>query len=51
MKNKEKINDKKYYTCGRCKHKYGPENERPCISCIYDTDEADLWEYKKEKEN
>lgn len=51
MKNKEIINKKKYHTCGRCKYEHTPENERPCVSCIYGTGYgADLWELK-EKEN
>lgn len=51
MKNKEIINNKKYHTCGRCKYEHPPENEHPCVSCIYGTGYgADLWELK-EKEN
>lgn len=47
MTDKELINKKKYYTCGRCKHEHTPENEHPCVSCIYGTGYgADLWESK-----
>ena len=52
MKNKEITNKKKYHTCGRCKHEYTPENERPCVSCIYGTGYgADLWERKEKEDN
>ena len=51
MTDKELINNKKYYTCGRCKHEHTPENEYPCASCIYGTGYgADLWELKSQSE-
>ena len=48
MAKKKIINSKKYYTCKRCKHEHTPDNEYPCVSCIYGTGYgADLWEYKE----
>jgi len=52
MTNEEFINNEKYHTCGRCKHKNTSDGKYPCISCIYGTDHrTDLWELDNEEVN
>lgn len=51
MTNEELINNEKYHTCGRCKHKNTPDGKYPCIFCIYGTDHrTDLWELEQQSE-